>query len=256
MRISKCTLLLLIIGCFVFSLFTEQASADIAVGPLTKTIQVAPGRSKTVVYKVANHGKEPIVLTISARTWFALPENKDIEISDWLNLKTKKVRLSPGRTKRLRFRVKVPKNAVGELAGMIYFTPERKAAQMLGTSYGVSLYVFVKGTEKIEPAIGDVLISKREEKSYLAVTIENKGNVHFRPKVNATAKVGEKFKEDLELPFGKPIFGGQKYTFVGKFEGKLPEIGTCLVDVLCNYGKGKGAILKKSVSLNLGEIKE
>lgn len=249
---------LTVFGCLVMiSLFLcNVASADIAIAPLTKTVQVAQGGTKSVIFKVANTADEPVNINISARTWFNLPENADIKIGQWLKLGADKITLAPKQEKGLKFEIVVPKKAKGELAGMIYFAPERKKGQTLGTSYGVSLYVFVKGTEVVKPEIGNVAISKREDLSYLAVTIENKGNVHFRPKVSAVVKAEKEFKEDIILPFGKPIFGGQSYTFLGELKGKLPESGNCTVDVSCNYGDSEDTILKKSVTLNLGKANE
>ena len=139
---------------------------------------------------------------------------------------------------------------------MIYFTPTRREGQTLGTSYGVSLYVFVKGTEKVEPAIGNVSMSKREGIYYLAVSILNKGNVHIRPKVKAVVKVGKDFEESIEMPFGKPIFGGRNYTFFNNLSKQLPKTGICNIDVICNYGDSEDTIIKKSTSIDIDKIKE
>ncbi|NQT90694.1 MAG: hypothetical protein HQ558_05520 [Candidatus Omnitrophica bacterium] len=231
------------------------ASADIAIGPLTKTIQVSPGEDASVTYKVSNKGDKPVTIDISARTWFSLPENMSIELDQWLKLKKKELTLAPGKEKRFKAQVSVPKNAKGELAAMIYITPKRAKTQTLGTSYGVSLYVFVKGTEQVAPAIGNAMITEREGISYLAVPIENKGNVHFRPRVNATVKVGE-FKESIKLPFGKPIFGGKTHVFVGRFEKALPKEGICDIEVFCNYGNTKESVIKKDFKIDLKGVKE
>ncbi len=254
--IMKKLLVLFIISCFAFVAFIGEASADIAVGPLTKTIQVPPEGAQTVEYKVSNAGKEPITVNISARTWFTLPENKDIKISDWLDLGAQSVRLSPGEIEKLKFKVKVPKNAKGELAAMIYFAPERGEKQTLGTSYGVSLYVFVKGTERVKPEINNVTVQKKDGEFYLTVTIENDGNVHIRPVVKASIKAPGDIKEVIELPFGKPIFGGGKHTFFTKLKSKLPEQGNCEADITCEYGKGEEAVLNKSFNIDLAAVKE
>jgi hypothetical protein len=229
--------------------------AEVALGPMTKTIQLSAGSSEAVEYKLYNSGEEPVTVEISARTWFRLPENQDIEVSDWLDIKTDKITLEPKHEHTLNFVVDVPKQAVGELAAMIYFTPEQEESQMLKTSYGASLYVFVKGTEIVEPRIGEVIISKRDETYYIAVAIENKGNVHFRPKVKADITSGE-FKETVVLPFGKPIFGGQDYVFAEKIIKQLPKDAVFDVDVTCNYGDIEDTIVKKQLSISAGDIEK
>lgn len=249
---------LIAVGCLtIIAVFAGGVvSADIAIAPLTRTIQVVPGKTESVIYKLANQGEEAVSIEINARTWFSLPENAGLGIEQWLKPEADKLTLAPNQERELKFKVSVPKTAKGELAGMIYFTPERQTDQTIGTSYGVSLYVFVKGTEIVKPEIGEVSINKREDKFYLTVTIENKGNVHFRPKVNAAVKTGEDFKEDVILPFGKPIFGGQSHIFVEELKGKLPEEGSCVIDVFCNYGNSPDTIIKKTVSLDLTEVKK
>ena len=250
--------LLKALGCAVIVSFLLSAAAlaDIAVGPLTKTIEAAPGGAQTLIYKVANNADKPVNINVSAKTWFSLPENAAIDIGQWLKLGVEKLTLAPKEEKELKFEVVVPKQAKGELASMIYFTPEREEGQMLGTSYGVSLYVFVKGTEVVNPQIGAVSLSKKDGIFYIAVTIENKGNVHFRPRVNAIIKIGKDIKENIVLPFGKPIFGGQDYNFVQKIEKQLPSEGDCEIEILCNYGNSADTIIKKSQAFNLGEVKE
>jgi len=234
----------------------SQVFAEIAIGPLTKTVQIAPGDSKTVAYKVANRGDEQVALNITAKTWFTLPGNADIGIDDWLDIGKAKINLAPGAERDLEFKVNVPKQATGELAAMIYFTPERKEEQNIGTSYGVSLYIFIKGTEVIDPAIDAVSIDKNNDKAYLAVTIKNNGNVHFRPKISAVIKVGKDFKEKIDFPFGKPIYGGTKYTFTREILAELSKTGMCTIEVSCNYADSKDTVLNKVVDIDLSEVKD
>ena len=251
-RLSIFFSFLMVISMFVCS----SVLAEIAVGPLTKTTQLKAGESSAVVYKVANRGEEPVTLNISARTWFRLEENSGIEIGDWLDIGSNKIELPAGKEKELKFKVNVPEQAVGELAAMIYFAPERKKEQTIGTSYGASLYVFIKGTEDIAPEISRISIDRRGDRSYLAVTIKNNGNVHFRPKINATVRLGKDLQETIELPFGKPIFGGQDYTFAKELNEQLPEKGICIVEVSCNYADNENTVLNKTVNIDLAKPKE
>lgn len=231
-------------------LFVNTAFASLAVSPLRQTVQVQAGAEQIVVYKVANKSNEAMELNINARTWFNLPENTDIGVEDWLSLGIDSIVLAPNEEKTLNFKIAPPKQAVGELTAMIYFAQKRIEGQMLGTSYGVSLYVFIKGTEKVALEIGDVLLSKRDGKNYIAITIKNNGNVHFRPQVSAKISAGD-FKKAIELPFGKPIFGGKDYTFVGIFEDELPSKGKAVIKVECNYANSSDTIIKKKVEVEL-----
>jgi hypothetical protein len=250
------------VGCIVgvvvvvtLLLIWNNVSVGMAIAPLTKTIQIAPGKSEIVTYRVYNEWSKPVELEISAKTWFSLPENANIAIEQWLKPEVNKLILGPKQEKKLKVKIEVPKDATGELAGMIYFSPKREKEQTLGTSYGVSLYVFVKGTERVEPALGDVLVSREGANSFLAVTIINKGNVHFRPRVYAIVTTDTGFKEEMALPFGKPIFGGQTKVFVEKVKGQLPQTGVCTVDLFCDYEGSKDTMLKKTATINLGAIK-
>ncbi|MFC1807071.1 hypothetical protein ACFL0T_01740 [Candidatus Omnitrophota bacterium] len=246
------------IGVLSAALFLTSscAIADIALAPLTRTIQLAQEESKEVIYKVANRSDQPIALDISARTWFTLPENSQIDIKDWLNLDTAALNLKPDEERDISFTVTVPKDAKGELASMIYFAPKRQEGQMIGTSYGVSLYIFIKGTEIVDPQIGDATIARNDNKTYVTVTINNKGNVHFRPVVKATVKVGDTFEEKIDLPFGKPIFGGQNFTFVKELDKELPEKGECIIEASCNYGNDEASLVEKVFTITLDSVKE
>ena len=235
--------------------FCGVSIAEIAIGPLTKTVQVAAGKSATVAYKVANKGKEAVNITISGKNWFVLAENADIPIEEWLSFKADKVTLAPKQEKDIKFTVTVPKRAKGELAAMIYFTPEKKEAETIGTSYGVSLYAFVKGTEKVEVEIALASINKSGGDYYLSAQIRNNGNVHFRPKVSAVVKAGEAFEENVVFPFGKPIYGRQSFTFMQLIRGRLPDKGICTVEVSCNYGDSEDTIVKKTFTLKLEDVK-
>ena len=66
---------LILLAMVVLTIFTcyQDAYAEIALSPLTKTIQVAPGRSKIVEYTIANTGNKRVEVAISAKNWFALP---------------------------------------------------------------------------------------------------------------------------------------------------------------------------------------
>lgn len=228
------------------------ALADIVVSPVTNTVQVSPGGRHMAEYTVANRSDKPVTVNVSARTWFSLPENSQINIEDWLNLGTPQITIGPNRKNKVEVAIDVPKEAVGELAGMIYFAPKREKDQTIGTSYGVSLYVFVQGTEVIDPQIGDISISRNGDRNYLAVKIENKGNIHFRPRISAVVTAGD-VREEVSLPFGKPIFGGQSHIFVEEIKTALPLDGSCSVDVSCNYANSADTVLSKTVTLDLSE---
>lgn len=227
----------------------------ITVDPVRQEIKVSPGNEAQGSYFVYNVGKEPTHVTVAARDWFVLKENRGINVDSWLNITPQELDLEPGERKEIKYEVVVPARAIGELVAMISFVPRAEEESMINVVFSVSLYVMIEGTEILKGEISKVDIRKweREGSSELrfGVVVENRGNVHLRPKgkIVIEDRKGKQIKE-LELTYGWPVYPGKNRAYFGDWKVASLKSGKYKAMATVNYGDPEN-ILKKTVSFEV-----
>ncbi|MBN1823950.1 MAG: hypothetical protein JW803_06510, partial [Endomicrobiales bacterium] len=150
---------------------------------------IPPGGKGTGVYIITSDYSEPITVSVEARHWFTLKENKGIKIDDWYSISKREFVVGPGERMSIPYEVVVPTSAVGTLVGMVSFIPRDPGMQGISLLISVSIYVTVDGTQRLSWGIEKLEIKEKrldyDRDVYAHVT--NDGNVHIRP--TGTAKI-------------------------------------------------------------------
>lgn len=223
----------------LFLSLARCAYADIAavtVSPVTKTIDLSKGESRSVVFIVYNNSDQPQLVSVRPRYWYMLPENEGIPLDSWLKIIPDEFEIGPKEKKEVKAEVSVPSEAIGELAAMIAFRPAPKEGQAINVVFSVSLYVRIKDTWSIDCKINDFRLQKLEDRNALSieVVLHNEGNIHLKP--NIKVFVQNLFGRTLGkagLQYGRPTYPGRSQAYSGAvYNFKLrPGLYKTMVDM-------------------------
>jgi len=233
---SICTLLLVLFLSFS-SLF-----GGIGVEPTVIEISIAPGGKAKGIFTVVNDGDESVQVVVQPENW---PRKKEaMDVGSWLQIKPQEFTLGPKEIKKVRYKIRVPENAKGELMSMVFFatTAPSMGTLSIRTRFGVALYVAVKGTEILEGKILDLKVEKLKpgeemEKLHFMVLVENIGNVHVRPRGKVVVEDGEGKKlDEVEIQYGWPVFPEDRHLYDGYWETEQILPGIYRAKAIFNYG--------------------
>jgi hypothetical protein len=217
---------------------------------LRQELRVSAGGSQEGSYYVYNETDKNLYIKVSARNWFVLEENEDIKIDSWLEFEPEEFNLSPGEWGKLKFKVKVPEEAKGELSAMISFAPQNQNNSMLNVVFSVSLYCIIEGTDVVRASIEEVAVRRQKDKLQVAVAVKNEGNIHLRPRGKVIVQKGKKELFEINLGYGWPVYPHRSEAYFGNI--KWPELkkGKYKAKAIIDYGK-PGNILKKSINFRV-----
>lgn len=197
----------------VLLFLASQAFAGLTVSPARQEISLVPGGTYQGSFTVRNDYDVPTSIKTDFRNWFALPENKDINISDWLSVTPSEVFLNPGESKDVNYTVRLSTVAQGVSVAMVSFIPEVSSEQGVTMVVSVSLFVTAAGTEKVNWDIGDVTFGTSSSFS-VSAAIRNNGNVHLRPQGNIQVLSGGNAIAGLDFAAGRPVYPGASRSLV------------------------------------------
>jgi len=232
----------LICALVIAILPSNSLFAGIGAEPTVTEISILPGGKAKGIFTVANDGDEPIQVVVQPENW---PQKKEaMDVDSWLTIKPEEFKLGPQGTKKVKYKVRVPQEAEGELMSMVFFATTAPAGKAVNirTRFGVALYVAIKGTEVLEGEILDLKINRvtakegREKLDFIAV-VENRGNVHFRPRGKVIIEDGEGKKlDEVEIQYGWPVSPGDKHLYDGYWEPEEILPGSYKAIAIFNYG--------------------
>jgi len=234
-----CSIFTLLLGLFLsFSLLF----AGIGVDPTVIERCVSQGGKAKGTFTVVNDGDESVQVVVQPENW---PRKREaVDISSWLKIKPEEFKLGAKGVRKVKYKVRVPKDAEGELTSMVFFATTAPAGRAVNirTRFGVALYVTVKGTEILEGEILDLKIKKttskeKREKFHFTALVENGGNVHFRPRGKVIIENGEGKKlDEVEIQYGWPVFPNNKRLYRANWEPEEILPGTYRTIAIFNYG--------------------
>jgi len=222
--------LYLLLAVFFLNSFPFLVHAGIGVKPTVTELSLSPGKKKAGIFTVLNDGEETVKVKVELEDWRRREE--EVRVDSWLKIKPREFKLAPGKVRKVKYKIKVPEEAEGEMVAMVFFGSLAPAGGGVGikTRFGVSIYVAIKGTEVVEANIEKFDVTKyagEDSDNYginFGVTVENMGNVHIRPKgkVIIDDKEGNRIKE-VNISHGFPVFPQAKRAFPAIWKrGVLP----------------------------------
>ncbi|NQU74042.1 MAG: hypothetical protein HQ547_04985 [Candidatus Omnitrophica bacterium] len=224
-----------IIGLLLLGIQGEARCFNIS--PNRIEINVAPSKIYRDTMTVSNKENHDLNISLRVDDWFKTSDNLK-----WLKVRPLKFRLKKGEEKQINYKIKVPKNAKGELSAMIFVEakPRKPGKGMvtINTSIGVPIYAMIEGTERFEAEV-EALEVVSPLPLELAVTIKNSGNVHIRPE--GTIDIRNKEGKLLTLPLNKynyPILPGSSRTLEIKTKSGLKQ-GEYIADIEMAYAGKK-----------------
>lgn len=241
-----------ILLCLILLGFSDT-SYCLNVSPGRIEISVAPAKGYEDVLLVRNTEKNNLEVKLRIEDWFKAPEGAGKEKSsgfDWLEIKPLEFELKEGEIKQVNFKVTIPKNARGELNGMLFVEgrPKETAEGAIGinTSIGIPIYVMIKGTEQFKAEVEGLEVVNRSPLE-LTVKIKNRGNVHIRP--TGAIEIKNKNGILITIPLNEynyPVLPLSSRTLEIRSDKKL-EQGEYVADIKMGYGDKK---CKKKIILN------
>jgi len=213
-----------------------QSSASIAIEPTVVQLVVKPGHARRGQFKVTNNGDEQTTVSIEPEDWVRRwGSESGTALDAWLRLKPKKFRLGPGATRSVYYKVKLPRDARGELIAMVFFSPrtEGNRAQTLRvkTRIGACLCVIARGTIEYDAKIDRIELLKQKDTLQALVVVRNLSNIHIRPegKVYVFSSTGDSICEFAIQP--RAVYPGSTRGLVGYQQDFSFEPGRYRADV-------------------------
>ncbi len=231
--------------------FLAPFAFALSVTPARQEIKGIRGAIGEGTFIVSTNTKESQHIVVKWRDWFKSKENKEIEIKDWLEIDSMEFELIPGEKKKIKYKVKIPDNAVGMLMAMVSFCPRVEGAGV-GIVISSPIYVIIEGTEIIKADIYKVMLSRMRKSLDIQATVvvENKGNIYLRPRGKAIISKGKKEIATIELKYGWPVFPGQKHSYIGYGKGIELKKGKYKMRAIINYGNSED-IIEETISFKV-----
>jgi len=195
-------------------------SANLAIEPTVEQVTCAPSRTVHGRFRVTNQSDERAVIIVEPEDWLARWKVSDRpQLKDWLQVKPDKFTLGPGTSRWVKYRVRVSQDASGELMAMLFFSSQsdtdKKSPLRIKTRIGVSLCVFVEGTQKYNAKIEKIEASRKGNTLSTVVVVRNLGNFHIKPKgvILITTSDGQEVAEFEVQP--RTVYPDSKRGLVG-----------------------------------------
>ena len=199
----------------------------LSVAPARTEVRLAPGAVTKAVITVTNPHPEAYGVELSEKPWFIYPDNKQIHVEDWLHLPgRKRFRLKPGKSRDVKITISCPKDAVGELMGMVSFTYLGDTPSMITPMISTAVYLDVIGTERSAGEIVALGAGTRNGMFEVGAQIKATGNVRLRP--SGTVRLLNDQWQPVSvyaLVEGNPIFPGTVRDYPASGPGNAPATG-------------------------------
>ncbi len=208
----------IVAGSMVCLFWGSVMAANIA--PRYQFVTLKPGEHAWGIYTLTNDENEKLNVTAEAKDWFVLPENNGIGATTWLTFKKPKFLLKKGKTKKVKFYVVAPEKAKGELVGMVSFLIEGEKVMDLNRRLSSAVYVGIEGTEELKGELSAFSIKLGTNSVSAGVVVENKGNVHLRPKGHFDISTSSGLPvAALSIDEGGVAYPGKNQSFFGTLNG-------------------------------------
>ena len=195
---------------FIASTVAAPCAFALSVSPPHTEVSLPPGGVTTAIISVMNPHAEVYDVELSEKPWFIYPDNRKIAVADWLILPGKKhFRLKPGKSRDVKITIRCPKDAVGELMGMVSVAYQGMQASMITPMISTAVYLEVKGTERYAGEVLSLAAGMQNGRFQVSAQIKATGNIRLRPA--GTIRLLNDQSQAISLytvPESSPLFPG------------------------------------------------
>lgn len=164
------------------------ADAGLAVSPPRVVLQGKPGKTLTGFFEVTNQGEHNAVVVVEPEDWSRGLTGSRGPVN-WLTVKPAKLTVRPGKSSKIKYTARIPKDASGELRTQVFFTTESGEGIAMRTRLGAIVYIGIEGSERIEAGFTKVEAFytastpgvAQPDRLEIVLRIHNGGNVHIVP---------------------------------------------------------------------------
>jgi hypothetical protein len=179
------------------------------------------------VITITNTHPEAYDVEVSEKPWFVYPDNRHIQVEEWLKLPFRRhFRLKPGQSREVKITLRCPKTATGELMGMVSFSYQGTKECMITPMISTAVYLEIKGTENNAGEILALGAGTRNGRFQVGAQIKATGNVRIHPagRVYLVNDQGQNLAE-YTIAEGTPMFPGTTRDYEGKGPDTVPPAG-------------------------------
>ncbi len=229
--------------------WATSADAQLSVTPGRTVLRARPGQARTGSFLVSNLSDQVMRVSVEPEDWSGGATGGRGNVS-WMKVRPKRLKLKPGRTAKVRYKVRVPKDATGELSIQVFFTTEQEGApgQMAVRSrLGTIVYLAVEGTEEVG---AEVLRVKSfytapeggpRDRLEITLDIANRGNVHVVPAGDVRVVDGEgRTRYRMPIRSGWGLLPREQDTYRAIRRGVRLEPGAYTLQITVRCGEDLG----------------
>ncbi|AKL98057.1 hypothetical protein [Endomicrobium proavitum] len=211
---------------FILLFFACVSYAGLIVDPARIDIVMLQEQSYNNHYVVTNDNEESIEVTITVDTWNNSSENKDVDVSSWLVIGSKKIILAPRQKTNIAYMVKSG-NLKGSVSAMVSWTYRSPKVQDISLMTSLPIYLTIDGTQKIDFEISELAVRKPNapaamtdasaKESRIVYTVKNNGNVPLRVKGTVKILDGKNVVYEAQIQEQNPAYAGSDRAFFERF---------------------------------------
>lgn len=243
-------------------------AAFVGTMPSVMELFVTPGKAVTGEISVSNPSGQPMKVMMEVQEgWQERTGKAGVPPAKWLTLSpNKNFTLKPQEIRKVRYKVKLPKGSAGESMAIVFFNVDSAATEggplNMQMRHGVSIYAMVRGTSTPEIAIKQLKPSFSDNSGTpsitFALTLENKGNIHIRPRNRVTLALGGNQVASAELDYGYPLYPNNEYKYTGRTSTGTwaPGEYTATVETECGWTYEKGAVISRQFNFTITDNRE
>lgn len=199
----------------------------LSVSPARTDVRLDPGGVTQVTLTVTNPHPNALDVELTSKPWFKYPDNPSLRVEDWLKLPKKtRFKLKSGKSRDVVVTLQCPKDAVGELMGMVSFASQEDKGSMLTSMISSPIYLRVIGTEQNTGELVALGAGTRQGVFQVGAQVKATGNVRLRP-VGTIQLIDAKgtVLNDYVVPEATPIFPSQTHDCAGQGPAIPPPAG-------------------------------
>ena len=258
-------LTLVVVGLLAAS---QNAHAQLTVSPSRVVHQAKPKQTLVGLFTVENGGESPLEVSVEPEDWSQGISGGRGRVG-WLTVRPTKLTLQPGKSAKVKYTIRVPQDANGELRTQVFFTTTSTGRVTTRSRLGSIIYVAVEGTERIEGAITKVDAAytattpgvASPDRLDLVIRIHNHGNAHIVPEGTVVVRDSQgQAVATVPLPPGWGLLPNEEDAFhaIGPGVHLKPGHYTLDVTVFCGGDLRHPATVTKTVDAEVtkkGELR-